>query len=361
MADTQGLKLKGKKGVYWMEFRFAGVRVNESCKTSNKAQALSMMMQKKAALMAREEAAVWADMGVGEDLDISVSQALDYAWSDHYINSRTGEQILNYMVILKDLIGDMKVSEVKASTFVYLEKQLKKRKTNGKPITASTINHYFPILNVALRIAARSYNAPCSSIGKVKLAIQKQSMSVVSESLEEKVLEWFKDPARMHKSRAGWSNRDLVEIYHVAISTGMRRGEIFEFTPGQIEDNYIHLDASQHKTGDKTGDKTIVLPADTMKLLQARIERLGIKPDAKVFPYSKRAYTRLWERLRDDIGIKGRLTPHSMRHSFATRKLEKGMPLYDVSKLLGHTTVTTTEMYAHVTKEHLSASLEKYS
>ena len=58
-------------------------------------------------------------------------------------------------------------------------------------------------------------------------------------------------------------------------------------------------------------------------------------------------------------GITGKITPHTLRHSFATHLLRGGAPLRHVQELLGHVSITTTQLYTHLTSEHVRAEYEK--
>ncbi len=88
----------------------------------------------------------------------------------------------------------------------------------------------------------------------------------------------------------------------------------------------------------------------------------GIDPseDGNKMRLSSRSIQRLVERYRKQATIPVKITPHGIRHTFATDLLRNGAGLRDVQELLGHKNLATTQIYTHVTKPELKRVHEKY-
>ena len=66
------------------------------------------------------------------------------------------------------------------------------------------------------------------------------------------------------------------------------------------------------------------------------------------------------KKLKNISGIKKKIGPHTLRHSFATHLIQNGADLITIQKMMGHESITTTERYLHVDKKHLIKSVLKY-
>ena len=77
-------------------------------------------------------------------------------------------------------------------------------------------------------------------------------------------------------------------------------------------------------------------------------------------PLTRMGYWNILRKYLDKAGIKKKASPHTLRHSFATHLLEGGADLRVVQELLGHVSISTTEIYTHLDRDYLREVLRTF-
>ncbi len=132
-------------------------------------------------------------------------------------------------------------------------------------------------------------------------------------------------------------------------SAGLRMGELLNLKPSDIDSQSMRIWVRE---GKGVKDRLTVLSPLLLALL--RRYYLAYVPKDYLFEgssggcYSASSVSRVLSRAVKKSGIKKKITPHTLRHSFATHLLENGTNLRYIQTLLGHTSPKTTEIYTHV-------------
>ena len=156
----------------------------------------------------------------------------------------------------------------------------------------------------------------------------------------------------------GISRLELVrDIFIFSCFTGLAYIDVSNLTP----DHIVTLGDKQWimTQRQKTSVETNVLLLDIPKAI---IVKYGGKTyrNGKLFPMLTNQKTNAYlKEIADICGIKKNLTFHLARHTFATMSLSKGVPMESVSKMLGHTNIRTTQIYARITNKKIEHDMEE--
>lgn len=168
----------------------------------------------------------------------------------------------------------------------------------------------------------------------------------------------------------GARDRTMLELTYAA---GLRVSEAVG--PQGLDTDRLHLDAGWIQVLGK-GSKERVVPlypgivtrlrryldsARPLLLARSTNKRAvsAVFLNARGRPLTRQGY---WLVLRDcasRAGIQSHLTPHTLRHSFATHLLRGGAPLRHVQELLGHANISTTQVYTHLTSQQVREAIDK--
>ena len=151
-------------------------------------------------------------------------------------------------------------------------------------------------------------------------------------------------------------NRAMIELLY---GSGLRISELLSI---KLQD--IHLKERYLSVIGK-GDKERLVPIGEMSLIAVRrylekaYNELCPKNGNLLFynykkePLSRQSVFKFIKKLAEENGIEKEISPHTLRHSFASHMLEGGMNLRVVQELLGHEDIATTQIYTHINRQKL--------
>lgn len=77
-------------------------------------------------------------------------------------------------------------------------------------------------------------------------------------------------------------------------------------------------------------------------------------------PITRQGFNLILKKILKEKGIKGKITPHTLRHSFATHMIDNGSDIRIVQELLGHSNIETTKIYTHISREKINDDYKKF-
>jgi len=156
-------------------------------------------------------------------------------------------------------------------------------------------------------------------------------------------------------------NRAMLELMY---ATGMRISELLSITLPMLD-----LIQGQARVCGKGGKERVIPFGQKAKdaviaYLEARVNRFRLASDIVFLTSKGEAIKRgtFWLELKGmarKAGLRGRVTPHQIRHSAATHMLEGGADIRVLQEYMGHSMITTTQRYAHVSAKLLTATCRK--
>lgn len=286
---------------------------------------------------------------MNKETNLCINEFIDYLQFEKGLSEKT---IKSYKVDLRDFFDATKkeYDEIKKEDiYKYIEDIKKKFKHNTVQRKVSAVKSFFKFLYVNRNIKKDPSNTIKS------LQKEKRLPEVLSEDDFNKILDTFNHEPKNIRNKL---------ILKLLIASGARISEIINLKVGDISDNnyeYIRVFGK--------GSKYRYIPIynslanEIKEYVQNNRDFLKkSEKDYKLFPKLRREqfYTTLRKHAKM-CGIEKRVYPHIIRHSIATILLKNGADIRMVQEILGHASISTTQIYTHVEKSKLKSVYDNIS
>lgn len=215
------------------------------------------------------------------------------------------------------------------------------------------------------KVKSKKYYVSLNSLFNKAVQWDYISINPVSKIIPPKIPKnnpLFMDETELHQIIAKETNQDLKDIYLVLFHTGMRLGELINLKWNQVSftEKIIRLTNSEDFTTKGKKERTIPINDNLVKIFTERYPKVidinqlnyvfnknGFKYSGDYISKSFKKSVNSCENINHDIHL------HSLRHSFATYLVKKGVSLFIIKELLGHQDYKTTLIYSHLTTDNL--------
>ena len=319
---------------WWVDFRFNGRRHRKRSPDNSRAgaQAYEALLRQK---ISRGET-------LEEPEETSYPNFEEFAWKWFHVyvepNNKASEISNKEIALRKYLIpffGNSKLNKIDTLK----TEEFKAKMTSGSDLSNKTINNVLTIFAKCLN-SAKDWEM-LDKVPKIqKLKVAPHRIDFLTEEESELLLQ---------HSPGIWNN-----VFLVALKTGMRRGELLALSWEDInwEKKLISVSKSMHNriiTSTKSNRiRHIPMTSDIYEALLKRKRSKGfVFADDNKNHFSMRRLNDSLDQICKNAKLR-KITPHILRHTFASHLAMKGAPIQAIQKLLGHSDIQTTMIYAHL-------------
>ena len=282
---------------------------------------------------------------------------LEYMEIEQNRSLKTIENYHHYLDRLVEFADDIKIEKIDQELIRQWRLWLNRfEDEHGQPLSKTTQNYHLIALRSFLRYGSkRGWNVLPPD--KIELArVQRKQVTFLSPTELSRLFAQTDTD-----SEAGLRDRAILELL---FSSGLRVSELVN-----LNKDHINLKRKEFMVrGKGQKDRPVFISSDAAKwieeYLSVRKDNLAplfirysgnrnITRDGEFMRLTPRSVQRMIKNYARLAGITKKVTPHTMRHSFATDLLINGADLRSVQSMLGHSNISTTQIYTHVTDPHL--------
>ena len=289
---------------------------------------------------------------------------LEYLELEQNRSQKTIENYDHYLTRLSDFAGDIKVADIDVELIRKWRLWLNRLGTNtSDELGKTTQNYHLIALRSFLKFCAK-HDITALPADKVELARTRRKQ--VTFLNEDELSRIFAQPDL--NTINGLRDRAILELL---FSSGLRVSELVG-----LDRDHINLKRREFMVrGKGQKDRPIFISPEAAKWVEHYLQKREDTARPLFVRYSgskkvdvsgnfhrltARSVQRLVARYALLAGITKHVSPHTLRHSFATDLLMNGADLRSVQALLGHSNISTTQIYTHVTDPHLKSVHEKF-
>ncbi|MBA3757882.1 tyrosine-type recombinase/integrase [Candidatus Saccharibacteria bacterium] len=294
----------------------------------------------------------------------AIGNFLEYLELEQNRSLKTIQNYKHYLTRLSDFAGEIKLADIDVEMIRKWRLWLNRLGTNtSDELSKMTQNYHLIALRSFLRFCAKR-GLPALSADKIELA--RTSRPQVTFLNPEELARLAAQPNL--SSMVGARDRAIVELL---FSSGLRVSELVG-----LDREHINLSRREFMVrGKGQKDRPIFISPEAADWIKQYLDKRQDNSKPLFIRYSgskkvdlsgnysrltARSVQRMVARYANLAGITKHVSPHTLRHSFATDLLMNGADLRSVQAMLGHSNIATTQIYTHVTDPHLKAVHEKF-